>query len=99
MSDVTRFEKDHDLASKGSQLCLSCGLCCQGLLRDHAPLETGETELATQLGLPAYLEDSDSHAFLCLVRFIRIIGVPSTLNALELVANTNVIFSRNSSKV
>ena len=63
MSEAARFENHHDLASKGSQLCLSCGLCCQGLLRDHAPLETGETELATQLGLPVHLEDSDSQAF------------------------------------
>ncbi len=63
MSDATHFDKGHDLESKGTQLCLSCGLCCQGLLHDHARLETCETELATQLGLPLCPGNSDSHAF------------------------------------
>jgi len=63
MSDSTHFDKDHKLASKGSQLCLSCGLCCQGLLQDHHRLETGETELATRIGLPLHGEDNRSKAF------------------------------------
>ena len=63
MSDTSFLEGGHDPVSKGSQLCLSCGLCCQGLLHDHADLETDETELANQLGLPFHPGSSDSRAF------------------------------------
>ena len=55
MSHATHFDKGHDLESKGTQLCLSCGLCCQGLLHDHARLETSDIQppisLDIRLGL------------------------------------------------
>jgi uncharacterized protein len=38
-------------AADGSRLCLACGLCCQGLLHDHARLDASEVELARGLGL------------------------------------------------
>jgi Fe-S-cluster containining protein len=35
----------------GSQLCLACGLCCQGLLHDWARIETQEIAAAQKLGM------------------------------------------------
>ena len=35
----------------GSRLCLSCGLCCQGVLHDWAKIEEGEIGLAERLEL------------------------------------------------
>ena len=61
MSNSTNREKE--LASKGSQLCLSCGLCCRGLLQNHYPLESGETKLATRIGLPVHSGEDRSNAF------------------------------------
>lgn len=40
--------------SKDSELCLACGLCCQGILHDHAELPEEEVEAAGQLGLTIY---------------------------------------------
>lgn len=37
-----------------SDLCLSCGLCCQGLLHDLVPLEEDELERAARLRLPLF---------------------------------------------
>jgi uncharacterized protein len=37
-----------------SNLCLSCGLCCQGLLHDLVPLDEDEIERAARLRLPLY---------------------------------------------
>jgi Fe-S-cluster containining protein len=35
-----------------SALCLSCGLCCQGLLHDLVPLDEDELDRAVKLRLP-----------------------------------------------
>jgi Fe-S-cluster containining protein len=35
-----------------SDLCLSCGLCCQGILHDLVPLAEDELERAARLRLP-----------------------------------------------
>jgi Fe-S-cluster containining protein len=35
-----------------SDLCLSCGLCCQGVLHDQVPLSEHELERAVRLRLP-----------------------------------------------
>ena len=35
-----------------SSLCLSCGLCCQGVLHDLVPLDDDELERAGRLRLP-----------------------------------------------
>jgi uncharacterized protein len=35
-----------------SELCLACGLCCQGVLHDLVPLDEDELELAQRLHLP-----------------------------------------------
>lgn len=35
----------------GSRLCLTCGLCCKGLLHDWARLEDREVQTARRLGL------------------------------------------------
>lgn len=37
--------------AEGSRLCLACGLCCRGVLHDHAELAPGETGAARRLGL------------------------------------------------
>ena len=37
-----------------SSLCLSCGLCCQGLLHHLVPLDDDERERAARLRLPLY---------------------------------------------
>jgi Fe-S-cluster containining protein len=39
-------------AEERSALCLSCGLCCQGILHDLVPLEEHELERAARLRLP-----------------------------------------------
>jgi hypothetical protein len=38
-------------AVDGSELCLQCGLCCDGTLFPHAPLDEGEQDFAESLGL------------------------------------------------
>jgi len=55
--------KSEDLASNGSELCLSCGLCCTGLLHSHARLHPDEIELASQQGLSFYSRNADYTAF------------------------------------
>ena len=35
----------------GSELCLQCGMCCDGTLFDNAPLREQEVDLAATLGL------------------------------------------------
>jgi Fe-S-cluster containining protein len=37
-----------------SDLCLSCGLCCQGVLHDLVPLDEDELERAGRLHLPLF---------------------------------------------
>jgi uncharacterized protein len=37
-----------------SDLCLACGLCCQGVLHDLVPLEEDELERAARLRLPLF---------------------------------------------
>jgi len=39
-------------AKELSELCVSCGLCCQGALHDLVPLDEDEIELAARLRLP-----------------------------------------------
>ncbi len=53
-----------EAAPEGSTLCLSCGLCCRGLLYPDAVLAADETELADQLGLTIYHGHKDYGAFL-----------------------------------
>jgi hypothetical protein len=37
--------------SAGSQLCMSCGLCCMGVIHDRAALDESEIPAARRLGL------------------------------------------------
>ncbi len=39
-------------AEERSDLCLSCGLCCQGVLHDLVPLDEDELDRAHRLRLP-----------------------------------------------
>jgi Fe-S-cluster containining protein len=39
-------------AKERSDLCVSCGLCCQGALHDLVPLDEDELERAARLRLP-----------------------------------------------
>lgn len=59
MVEKSRPDVVPEASNEGSQLCLSCGLCCRGLLHDHAPLETNEVGLAEGIGLPVRREGPD----------------------------------------
>ncbi len=63
MGNARSTDKGYDLISKGVELCLSCGLCCDGTLDDHVALETDETKLVSQLRLTLYKEKVDYDAF------------------------------------
>jgi len=59
MSDI---ETDESI-SIGSQLCLSCGLCCQGVMEKAAVLEPNEIELAKELKLEYFMTSDGIHKF------------------------------------
>jgi hypothetical protein len=40
-----------DKAAHATDLCLVCGLCCQGIVHSHAALDTSELDLARELSL------------------------------------------------
>ncbi len=63
MSNAHSPDKGYDRHSKGVELCLSCGVCCKGLLVNHVDLETDEIELVSQLGLTLYQNNVDYDAF------------------------------------
>ena len=63
MSNGHSPDKGHDMLLRGSALCLACGLCCKGVLHDHAGLLDGETQLANELGLTPYTKKNDYQAF------------------------------------
>ena len=63
MSNVHSPDKGYDLISKGAEICLSCGGCCNGILGNHVELEADETELVSQLGLTPYQKKVDYEAF------------------------------------
>ncbi len=63
MSNPHPTDKDFDRISKGVELCMSCGLCCNGVVLDHGVIETDEIELASQLGLTPYKKKVDYDAF------------------------------------
>ncbi len=63
MNNAHSPDKDDDHISKGDEICLSCGLCCKGLVGDHVDLKTDEIELASQLGLTPYQKKVDYDAF------------------------------------
>lgn len=48
-----------------TQLCKSCGICCQGLLHTHALLKAHESEKAATLGLEINGEDHPAFALPC----------------------------------
>jgi Fe-S-cluster containining protein len=45
-----------NLELQASELCQACGLCCNGLIFNHAVLKPGEAGPAARLGLSVYLE-------------------------------------------
>lgn len=55
-------EKRSALQEEGVALCLSCGLCCQGILHSYAGLEEEELGLAEELRLPV-IDKDDRSAF------------------------------------
>jgi Fe-S-cluster containining protein len=62
MSNELSPDKGHYRISKGVELCLSCGFCCNGVLFSFVPLKTDEAELASQLGLSLYPKKADFDA-------------------------------------
>ena len=59
MSDIETAES----ILKGSQLCLSCGLCCQGVMEKAAVLEPNEIELAKELKLECFIAGDGIYKF------------------------------------
>lgn len=59
MSDIVTDER----LREGSELCTSCGLCCQGIMEKAAVLEPEEIELATALGLKHFVTSDGIHKF------------------------------------
>jgi uncharacterized protein len=52
-----------EASSNGSNLCLACGLCCDGSLFERAVLKPGEETQAEKLGLVMISHDSSKPAF------------------------------------
>jgi hypothetical protein len=50
-------------ASNGSDLCISCGLCCRGVLHNSALVEKYEINKVRKLGLSYFKKTSDKSAF------------------------------------
>ena len=48
---------------EGSELCISCGLCCQGIMEKAAVLEQDEVELAEELNLKPFVTVEGIHKF------------------------------------
>jgi len=59
MSDIETAES----ILKGSQLCLSCGLCCLGVMEKAAVLEPNEIELAKELKLECFIAGDGIYKF------------------------------------
>jgi Fe-S-cluster containining protein len=55
-------EQIHDLA-KTTNLCLSCGFCCQGLIFGRAALRSDELAVAVEYGLPYFAIDKCDYGF------------------------------------
>jgi len=60
MSD---FRKNEDLISDSSRLCLSCGICCQGVMYDHAGLQADEVDLYYELGFLPFMTTRGKEGF------------------------------------
>jgi Fe-S-cluster containining protein len=63
---MSAFEADSQsagLAEEATRLCLSCGLCCQGVLFSHVNLDVHETELTDRFDLPEYPDPDGQPAF------------------------------------
>jgi len=50
-------------APKAAELCLSCGLCCNGVLHGYVALQVGEVELAERSGLRPYSKNDGEYRF------------------------------------
>ena len=59
MSEIVTDER----LKEGSELCISCGLCCQGILERAAVLEPVEVELASDLGLKRFVTSDGINKF------------------------------------
>src|SRR6516164_4862180 len=49
-------------AIDGSELCLQCGLCCDGTVFHHGRLDDGEQDFVESLGLPVEPKPGGGHA-------------------------------------
>ena len=59
MSDIVTDER----LREGSELCTSCGLCCQGIMEKAAVLEPDEVKLARDLGLKLFTSSDGINKF------------------------------------
>jgi Fe-S-cluster containining protein len=54
---------DHAGATASSDLCNSCGLCCNGVLFDHVPVEDDESDRLRQLGFDLHKRNDGRQQF------------------------------------
>ena len=54
---------DGHIESKGSELCLYCGLCCKGVIFNRAALKPNEIGLARDYGLHYFTAGKGEYAF------------------------------------
>ena len=59
------MSEEESLSNKLSEICLSCGMCCDGTLFGHANLASAEDEaLAVSLGLKVSLGNQEQRQFM-----------------------------------
>lgn len=57
MEQTVDVSQDIDLISKGSELCVECGLCCQGFLHPYALVYDDEVDFVKALDLEPYTDE------------------------------------------
>lgn len=60
---MSRISENGHIESKGSELCLSCGLCCKGAVFNRASLKSDEIELANDCGLHYFAAGKGEFSF------------------------------------
>lgn len=60
---MSEWSSDGHIESKGSELCLSCGLCCKGIIFNRAALKPDELKFAKGTGLNYFTERKGKYAF------------------------------------
>ena len=72
-----------DETSPASRLCISCGLCCRGIIFNRAALKPEERGLAMKHGLEYFSNGDEGFAFSLPCRLFREEGCPIYLERLS----------------